>query len=209
MFASIRNAASPHQCFALERLPRRFAPRNDTITLRPCVVRSDQHKIYSTQKSAATKPVAALSHDSSFLHKPLAALGAADADFSLALGDADALMAPGAGEIAMLPIAQAAEHTGKGGIFPLALFEVAREHPVDHQDKRNIRQQAQNRDAEECAEQIQHQPDNQQNPAKLVNTGAAGHEILNCVTHSAKHIAITVFIIQIGAFFTTVRRQSS
>ena len=68
-------------------------------------------------------------------HKLLAALGAADVDLALALGDADHLVALGAAEIAVVPVPQAGEEADEALILPAARRNIPGEHPEDHSKK--------------------------------------------------------------------------
>ena len=72
-----------------------------------------------------------------FFDKLFAALGAADVDLALALGDADHLAALGAAEIAVVPVPQAGEEADEALILPASGRNIPGEHPEDHSKKRH------------------------------------------------------------------------
>ena len=66
----------------------------------------------------------------------LLALGAGNGDFALVTGDADSLAAPGADEIAVLPVLDPIQHQQEPAVFLIALVDIpgqAAEDGPDHQ----------------------------------------------------------------------------
>lgn len=78
---------------------------------------------------------------SCFLDELFFASGAGNGDFSFASGDADQLLAFGALVVPVFPVLDAVYELQKAAVFLVAPVGVFGQHPVKHQNHRNIGQE--------------------------------------------------------------------
>ena len=120
---------------------------------------------------------AARTRKSGLFHKFLFAAGAGDANGALAPGNPDLGFAAGALEIAIgFPPLDPGKKLSEFLIFRIPPGHISGKGAVQGQHQGNIRQQLKNGKLGKGADEIEHNTQNEEKPAQLINAVSSGHK---------------------------------